>query len=56
VPILLSTAADEQRGHATFLLQLMHQVTDAGAEMAEPLKLIGLPHRLKLLGDDKPTH
>ena len=24
--------------------------------MAERLKLIGLPHRLKLLGDDKATH
>jgi hypothetical protein len=24
--------------------------------MAERLKLIGLPHRLKLLGNDKTTH
>jgi hypothetical protein len=34
----------------------MHQVTDARAEMAERLKLIGLPHRLQLLGDDKAAH
>jgi hypothetical protein len=33
----------------------MHQVTDARAEMAERLKLISLPNRLQLLGDDKAT-
>ncbi|MCA3361189.1 MAG: hypothetical protein ING08_07035 [Roseomonas sp.] len=34
----------------------MHQITDARAEMAKRLKLIGLAHRLQLLGNNEPTH
>jgi hypothetical protein len=34
----------------------MHKVTDAGAEMAERLKLMRLAHRLQLLRYDKTAH